>query len=76
MSKQAFKVGDKVEWSSSGGRSEGKVIKIAHTDGKIEDFEYKASKDDPRYIVETNEGKKAAHKAEGLKTSTAKKKAK
>lgn len=67
MSEKEFKVGDKVTWSSSGGKSEGKVVKIAQTNGKIEDFEYKASKDDPRYIVETDEGKKAAHKAEGLK---------
>ncbi len=73
MSEQTFKVGDKVIWSSSGGQSEGEVVKIAHADGKIEDFEYKASKGDPRYIVETDEGKKAAHKAEGLKKSAAKK---
>jgi hypothetical protein len=69
-----LKVGDRVTWSSSGGKSEGKIVKVAHADGKIEDFEYKASKDDPRYIVETDEGKKAAHKAEGLKKATASKK--
>ena len=75
MSEQKFKVGDRVTWSSSGGKSEGKIIKVARADGKIEDFEYKASKDDTRYIVETDEGKKAAHKAEGLKNATAQKKA-
>ena len=68
-----LQVGDQVTWNSHGGTAEGKVVKIAHTDGKIEDFEYKASKDDPRYIVETNEGKKAAHKAEGLKKSAVRK---
>lgn len=61
-----FKKGDRVKWTSSGGGSTGKVVKKATSDGKIEDFEYKASKDDPRYIVETDEGKKAAHKAEAL----------
>ncbi len=75
MSEQEFKVGDTVTWSSSGGKSEGKIVKVANADGKIEDFEYKASKDDPRYIVETDEGKKAAHKAESLKKPTAQKKA-
>ena len=61
-----FKVGDQVKWSSSGGDSKGKIVKIAISRGKIKDFEYKATKDDPRYIVETKEGKQAAHKAEEL----------
>ena len=47
-------------------KSAGKVVKKVTTNGKIEDFEYKASKDDPKYIVETDEGKKAAHKADAL----------
>ena len=61
-----FKVGDKVKWHSHGGAAHGKIVKIAHEDGHIEDFDYKASKDDPRYIVETDEGKRAAHKADAL----------
>lgn len=65
--KQEFKKGDKVSWDSSGGSAEGKVVKKTTTDGKIKDFEYKASKDDPKYIVETGEGKRAAHKAGELK---------
>jgi hypothetical protein len=36
----------------------------ASTDGKIKGFGYKASPDSPRYIVETDEGKRAAHKRE------------
>ncbi|MDQ4121431.1 MAG: DUF2945 domain-containing protein [Acidobacteriota bacterium] len=63
----AFKKGDRVTWDSSGGKAEGKAVKKATTDGKIKDFEYKASKDDPKYIVETDEGKKAAHKPGELK---------
>lgn len=62
-----FKVGDKVSWKSSGGTAHGKVVKVAKTDGKIEDFEYKASDDEPKFIVETDEGKKAAHKPDALK---------
>jgi hypothetical protein len=61
-----FKVGDRVKWHSSGGEANGKIVKIATEDGKIEDFDYKASKDDPRYIVETDTGKRAAHKPDAL----------
>ncbi|MBA3715486.1 MAG: DUF2945 domain-containing protein [Pyrinomonadaceae bacterium] len=60
---QRFKVGDRVRWDSSSGESIGKIVKVATTGGRIKDFEYTASKDDPRYIVETDEGKHAAHKA-------------
>ncbi len=62
-----FEVGDRVRWDSSGGESIGHIVKVATTGGKIKDFEYTASKDDPRYIVETDEGKHAAHKAGELR---------
>lgn len=67
MAEHTFKVGDRVSWNSHGGTAEGKIVKVATEDGSIEDFDYKASKDDPRYIVETDEGKRAAHKANALK---------
>lgn len=67
MAEQTFKVGDRVAWNSHGGQAEGHVVKVATSDGSIEDFDYKASQDDPRYIVETDQGKRAAHKAEALK---------
>ncbi|CAA9376708.1 MAG: hypothetical protein AVDCRST_MAG74-36 [uncultured Pyrinomonadaceae bacterium] len=63
----AFKKGDRVTWSSSGGEATGKVVRKATTDGKIKDFEYKASKDEPKYVVETDEGEQAAHKPESLR---------
>lgn len=66
MAEHAFKVGDRVSWKSHGGQAEGKIVRVATTDGSIEDFDYTASKDDPRYIVETDEGKRAAHKADAL----------
>jgi hypothetical protein len=72
-SEAAFKKGDRVTWDSSGGKAEGKVVKKATTDGKIKDFEYKASKDEPKYIVETEEGKQAAHKPEELRKAAGKK---
>jgi hypothetical protein len=66
MAEQTFKVGDRVRWNSHGGHAEGRVVNVATSDGSIEDFDYAASKDDPRYIVETDEGKRAAHKPDAL----------
>lgn len=65
--KPSLKVGEQVRWDSSGGSSEGRITKIATKSGSIKGFDYKATKDDPRYIVETDEGKQAAHKAEELR---------
>ena len=42
-------------------------MRVAHASGSIKGFHYKASPDDPRYIVETDEGKQAAHKVEELR---------
>ena len=61
------KTGDKVSWKSSGGTAHGKVVKKQTTPTKIKSHEVKASKDNPQFIVETDEGKKAAHKAGALK---------
>ena len=70
MSEQHYNVGDRVTWNSHGGQAEGKIIKIATTDGNVGDFDYRASEDDPRYIVETEDGKRAAHTADALTKRT------
>jgi hypothetical protein len=49
-----FKIGDRERWDSSGGKAEGKVVEVATTGGKVKDFEYKTSPDDPRYFVKTD----------------------
>jgi hypothetical protein len=67
MAEHKIKVGDRVKWDSSGGQAEGKVVRVARESGQIKSFKYKASTDDPRYIVETDEGKHAAHKAGELR---------
>lgn len=65
---EKVKVGDKVAWSSSGGRSVGKVVKKQTSPTRIKGHEVAASKDNPEYIVESEKsGKKAAHKAAALK---------
>ena len=62
-----LKKGDKVTWSSHGGAAHGKVEKKVTSDTKIKDHQVRASKDDPQYIVESDNGGKAAHKADALK---------
>ena len=69
MAERKFKVGDRVKWDSSGGQAEGKVVRIARASGSIKGFKFRASTDDPRYIVETDEGKHAAHKDEELRSA-------
>lgn len=61
-----FKAGDKVSWKSHGGEAHGKVVRKQTQATKLKGHEVKASKDNPQLIVETNEGKRAAHKPEAL----------
>lgn len=62
------KVGDRVAWRSSGGRSVGTVVKKQTNPTRIKGHEVAASKDNPEYIVESDKsGKRAAHKAEALR---------
>ena len=67
MTEITLKAGDKVSWKSHGGTAHGKVVKKQTTPTRIKRHEVKASKDNPQYIVETDEGKKAAHKAGALR---------
>ena len=64
---KSVKVGDKVGWDSSGGHSTGKVVKKLTSATRIKGHNVAASKDDPQYLVESEEsGKQAAHKPESL----------
>ena len=58
--------GDKVKWKSHGGEAHGKVVRRQTTPTQIKGHKVAASKDNPEFIVETGEGKRAAHKAEAL----------
>ncbi len=66
MAKDLHK-GDKVEWDSSGGHSTGKVVKKLTSPMTIKGHKVAASKDNLEYLVETEEGKQAAHKPGALK---------
>ena len=59
--------GDRVTWQSHGGEAHGKVVKKQTTPTQIKGHKVAASKDDPQFIVETDDGKRAAHKASALK---------
>lgn len=58
--------GDKVSWQSHGGTAHGKVVKKVTEPMEIKGHHVAASKDNPEYLVETEEGKRAAHKAGSL----------
>lgn len=60
--------GDRVSWAHAQGRSTGRIVKKLTSDTKIKDFHVSASKDDPRWLVESEEtGEQAAHKPDALR---------
>ena len=63
---KAPKSGDTVSWKSHGSEAHGKVVKKVTEPTQIKGHKVAASKDNPQFIVETHEGKRAAHKAEAL----------
>ncbi|MGL5837266.1 MAG: DUF2945 domain-containing protein [Sphingorhabdus sp.] len=66
MAEKSYRAGDKVSWKSHGGEAHGKVVKKVTSPTQIKGHKVAASKDNPQYIVETEDGKQAAHKAEAL----------
>lgn len=65
MSKELSK-GDRVSWKSHGGKAEGTIVKKQTEPTHIKGHKVTASKADPQFIVETDEGKRAAHKPDAL----------
>ena len=61
-----LKGGDRVTWKSHGGKAEGKVVTKLTSPTTIKGHKVAASKDTPEFLVETDEGKQAAHKAAAL----------
>ena len=67
----AFDRGDRVAWNSSQGEVRGKIVRQATSPTTIKGHKVAASKDDPQYIVESDEtGARAAHKPESLRRLT------
>jgi hypothetical protein len=62
-----LKKGDAVTWKSHGGTARGTVEKTITATTHFKGHTAKATKDDPQYVVESDNGGKAAHKAGALK---------
>lgn len=63
----AFDQGDAVSWRTSRGRTEGKVVSKHTADFTFKDQQFRASDDDPVYIVESAKtGSRAAHHEDAL----------
>lgn len=59
--------GTKVTWNTSQGATEGKIVEKKTEDFDLDGKIYRASEDDPRYIVESaSSGAQAAHKGDAL----------
>ena len=63
---KSLKPGDPVSWKSHAGEAHGKVIRKLEHPIQIKDHKVAASKDNPEFLVETEEGKRAAHKPDAL----------
>lgn len=61
------KKGDKVSWKSHGGEAHGQVVRKLTSPTTIKGHKVAASEDNPEWLVETDDGKRAAHKATALK---------
>lgn len=60
------RTGDRVSWKSHGGEAHGKVKRKITRPTTIKGHKVAASKSEPQFLVETDEGKRAAHKASAL----------
>ena len=64
---QNLDVGDTVQWNTAQGKTTGTVKERLTDSTQIKDYDVKASKDNPKYLVESEKtGAKAAHKSESL----------
>ena len=63
---KSLKAGDKVRWKSHGGKAHGTVVRKVTSSMTIKGHKVAASRDSPEFLVETDEGKRAAHKPRAL----------
>lgn len=66
-SQQEFKQGDKVQWNTSQGKTQGKVKKKLTEETHIGGHKVNASESEPQYLVVSDStGNEAAHKPSAL----------
>jgi len=61
-----LKKGDRVSWKSHGGTAQGEVLHKQTSDTTIKGHQVRASREEPQYIVESDNGGKASHKPSAL----------
>lgn len=61
-----FSKGDKVTWNSHGSQAHGEVVKKITSDTEEAGRTVRASKDDPQYLVRSENGGEAVHKGSAL----------
>jgi Hypervirulence associated proteins TUDOR domain len=62
-----FKKGDRVEWSSHGGTANGEVVRKITSDTEAGGRTVRATKDEPQYLVRSDNGGEAVHKPDALR---------
>ena len=62
-----MKVGDKVSWDTSQGRTHGTIVEKKTKDFQLAEQTFTASDDEPKFVVESDKtGARAAHAASAL----------
>lgn len=62
-----FKKGDRVRWNTPQGETTGTIVERREADFEFANQTFRASKEEPAYIVESeSSGKQAAHKQDAL----------
>lgn len=62
-----MKIGDKVSWGTSQGKTEGKIVDRKTKDFQLAKQHFKASEDEPKFVVESDKtGARAAHAESAL----------
>lgn len=60
-------VGDRVTWNTSQGETSGKVVEKKTKDFQFDGQHFRASEDEPAFVVESEKsGKRAAHQGSAL----------
>ena len=67
MVNRKFKVGDRAKWKAAGGTAGEKGVRVIEESGRLGNLVYAASKGDPRYVVQTDQGAMATHAEEALR---------
>ncbi len=63
-----MEIGNRVSWSTSQGRTKGKIVERKTKDFEFAKQKFTASDDDPKFIVESeNTGAQAAHAPSALR---------